>query len=164
LGTVPIIAEDLGVITEDVEELRDSFNLPGMKILQFAFDSSEANDYLPHNFPRNCVVYTGTHDNDTVVGWIKNAKEKDRKLLVDYLSSDGSDLCWDLIRLAWASVAYTAIVPMQDLLVLGSEARMNLPGTTANNWMWRAKNNDFTDELALRLARLTELYGRNGKK
>jgi 4-alpha-glucanotransferase len=164
LGEIPIIAEDLGVITEDVEDLRDSFNLPGMKILQFAFDSSEANEYLPHNFPKNCVVYTGTHDNDTVVGWIKNAKEEDRKLLVDYLHSNGDDLCWDMIRLAWASVAYTAIVPMQDLLALGTEARMNLPGTTANNWMWRAKKSDFTDELALRLANLTSLYGRDCKK
>jgi 4-alpha-glucanotransferase len=164
LGEIPIIAEDLGVITEDVEELRDSFNFPGMKILQFAFDSGEANDYLPHNFPKNCVVYTGTHDNDTLVGWIKNAKEEDRKYLLNYLSSNGDDLCWDLIRLAWASVAYTAIVPMQDLLELGTEARMNLPGTTANNWMWRAKNSDFTDELASKLARLTELYGRDSKK
>ena len=163
LGEIPIIAEDLGVITVDVEELRDSFNLPGMKILQFAFDSSEANDYLPHNFPKNCVVYTGTHDNDTLMGWVKNANEEDRKYLLNYLSSSGDDLCWDLIRLAWASVAYTAIVPMQDILVLGSEARMNLPGTTVNNWMWRARTTDFSDELASKLAWLTELYGRNGK-
>ena len=164
LGDIPIIAEDLGVITDDVEELRDSFDLPGMKVLQFAFDSSEANDYLPHNFPKNCVVYTGTHDNDTVTGWIKNAKEEDRKYLVKYLSSNGNDLCWDMIRLAWASVAYTAIVPMQDLLALGSEARMNLPGTTANNWMWRANKNDFTPQLAERLADLTTLYGRDQTK
>jgi 4-alpha-glucanotransferase len=164
LGEVPIIAEDLGVITEDVEELRDSFDLPGMKILQFAFDSGEANDYLPHNYVKNCVVYTGTHDNDTMMGWITKASKEDRKYLLDYLASKGDDLCWDLIRLAWASVAYTAIVPMQDLLALGSEARMNLPGTTSNNWMWRAKDSHFTDELASRLASLTELYGRNGKK
>jgi len=164
LGDIPVIAEDLGVITEDVEELRDSFNLPGMKILQFAFDSSEANDYLPHNFPRNSVVYTGTHDNDTIMGWIKNAKAEDIKYLLNYISSDGKDVNWDLIRLAWASVACTAVVPMQDLLGLGSEARMNLPGTTVNNWMWRAKKNDFTPELAERLAGLTELYGRNSNK
>jgi len=162
LGDIPVIAEDLGVMTDDVEDLRDAFNLPGMKILQFAFDSSEANDYLPHNFPKNCVVYTGTHDNDTIMGWIKNAKAEDRKYLVDYLASDGKDLCSDMIRLAWSSVADTAIVPMQDLLYLGTEARMNLPGTTVNNWMWRAKQSDFTDELAAKLAHLTKLYGRNG--
>jgi 4-alpha-glucanotransferase len=166
LGEIPVIAEDLGVITDEVEDLRDSFDLPGMKILQFAFDSSEANDYLPHNYPKNCVVYTGTHDNDTATGWIKNANQEDRNLLLDYLASDGVNVCWDMIRLAWASVAYTAIVPMQDLLGLGSEARMNLPGTTVNNWIWRAKSSDFTDELAERLAHLTKLYGRNenGKK
>jgi 4-alpha-glucanotransferase len=164
LGEIPIIAEDLGVMTDDVEDLRDSFSLPGMKILQFAFDSSEANDYLPHNYPKNCVVYTGTHDNDTIAGWISNAKEEDRQYLVDYLDSDGKDLCWDLIRLALASVAYIAVVPLQDLLGLGSEARMNLPGTTINNWMWRAKSSDFTDQLAARLSRLTELYGRYEKK
>jgi len=164
LGDIPVIAEDLGVMTDDVEDLRDSFNLPGMKILQFAFDSSEANDYLPHNYPKNCVVYTGTHDNDTIMGWIKNAKTEDREYLKDYLGSDGKDLCWDVIRLAWSSVADTAIVPMQDLLCLGTEARMNLPGTTVNNWMWRVKQRDFTDELAAKLAHLTKLYGRNGKK
>ena len=164
LGDIPIIAEDLGVMTDDVEDLRDSYNLPGMKILQFAFDSDDANDYLPYNFTKNCVVYTGTHDNDTVTGWIKNAKDEDRKFMIEYLGTDGSDLCWDMIRLAWASVAYTAIVPLQDLLCLGTEARMNLPGTTGNNWMWRAKSDDFTDKLAEKLADLTTLYGRNGKK
>jgi 4-alpha-glucanotransferase len=164
LGDIPVIAEDLGVITEEVKELRDSFNLPGMKILQFAFDSSEANDYLPHNFTRNCVVYTGTHDNDTMMGRIKNAKAEDLKYLLKYISSDGKDLNWDLMRLAWASVAYTAIVPMQDLLGLGSEARMNLPGTTVNNWMWRAKKSDFTSELSEKLAELTKLYGRDSNK
>ena len=160
LGDIPVIAEDLGVMTDDVEELRDSFNLPGMKILQFAFDSSEANDYLPHNFPRNCVVYTGTHDNDTLVGWIKNAKAEDIKYMLNYIASTGKEANWDLIRLAWASVAYTAVVPMQDLLGLGSEARMNLPGTTINNWIWRSKKSDFTAGLSERLAGLTKLYGR----
>jgi 4-alpha-glucanotransferase len=98
------------------------------------------------------------------MGWIKNAKDEDRKFMIEYLGTDGSDLCWDMIRLAWASVAYTAIVPLQDLLCLGTEARMNLPGTTGNNWMWRAKSDDFTDKLAEKLADLTVIYGRNGKK
>ena len=161
LGITPIIAEDLGVITDDVEDLRDSFDLPGMKILQFAFDSAEANDYLPHNYPKNCVVYTGTHDNDTVIGWIKNSSENDKNYLLDYLHSDEKNICWDLIRAAMASVAYTAITPMQDLLCLGNDARMNLPGTTINNWMWRAKQSDFSAELAEKLGHLTKLYGRD---
>ena len=159
-GKLPIIAEDLGVITPDVEDLRDSFGFPGMKILEFAFDSSEANDYIPYNYTRNCIVYTGTHDNDTVAGWFRLTSETDRKQVLDYLHSDGRDIHWDFVRLAWASVANTAIVPMQDLLGLGSEARMNLPGTVGGNWNWRAKPGDFTNELADALADLTKLYGR----
>jgi 4-alpha-glucanotransferase len=162
-GDLPIIAEDLGVITPDVEELRDSFNLPGMKILQFAFDSSEANDYIPHNYIKNCIVYTGTHDNDTVAGWFKNATEDDRKYVLDYLQTHETDIHWSFIRLAWASVAYTAIVPMQDILGLDTSARMNLPGTTQNNWQWRAKASHFTDSLTERLAHMTILYGRARK-
>lgn len=163
LGDIPVIAEDLGVITEDVEELRDSFNLPGMKILQFAFDSSEENDYLPHNFPKNCVVYTGTHDNDTVAGWFEKAKPEDREYVLSYLHSNGQNVCGDFIRLAFASVAFTAIIPMQDLLGLGPEARMNLPGTTLNNWMWRMLPSQLSEELAGSLASLTKLYGRENK-
>lgn len=162
-GNLPIIAEDLGVITPDVETLRDDFGLPGMKILQFAFDSSEANDYLPHNYIKNCIVYTGTHDNDTIIGWFNGATPEDRKYMLDYLNAPEKDINWTLIRLAWASVAYTAIVPMQDILGLGSASRMNLPGTTANNWQWRAKANVFTDDLAEKLAHLTVLYGRTKK-
>jgi 4-alpha-glucanotransferase len=163
LGELPIIAEDLGVITDDVVELRDSFGLPGMKILQFAFDSSEENDYIPYNFTRNCVVYTGTHDNDTVKGWFDKAKPEDKKYVLEFMNTKGEDICMDFLRLAWASVARTAIVPMQDLLGLGNEARMNLPGTTTNNWMWRAKSQDFSKEIAARLAYLTSLYGRTHK-
>jgi 4-alpha-glucanotransferase len=163
LGELPIIAEDLGVITDDVVELRDSFGLPGMKILQFAFDSSEANDYIPYNFTRNCIVYTGTHDNDTVKGWFEKAKPEDKKYVLEFMNTKGEDICMDFLRLAWASVARTAIVPMQDLLGLGNEARMNLPGTTTNNWMWRAKSQDFSKEIAARLAYLTSLYGRTHK-
>ncbi len=162
-GDLPIIAEDLGVMTPDVEELRDGFNLPGMKILQFAFDSSEANDYIPHNYIKNCIVYTGTHDNDTVVGWFKNATHEDRKYVLDYINTIETDIHWSFIRLAWSSVAYTAIIPMQDLLGLDTSARMNLPGTTQNNWQWRVKAGDFTDALTERLAHLTVLYGRTKK-
>ena len=162
-GDLPIIAEDLGVITPDVEELRDGYSLPGMKILQFAFDSSEANDYIPHNYIKNCIVYTGTHDNDTVVGWFKNATIEDRKYVLDYLNTSDTEINWSFIRLAWSSVANTAIVPMQDLLGLGNSARMNLPGTTHNNWQWRAKASDFTDALTERIAHLTVLYGRAKK-
>lgn len=159
-GDLAIIAEDLGVITPDVEEIRDGFGLPGMKILQFAFDSSEANDYIPHNYNKNCVVYTGTHDNDTLAGWFAAADKEDKRYVLDYLQCSEEEIHWSFIRLAMASVAYTAIFPMQDLLGLGSEARMNLPGTTQNNWQWRARADYFSDELASRLAMLTTLYGR----
>lgn len=162
-GTLPIIAEDLGVITPDVEELRDGFAFPGMKILQFAFDSAEANDYLPHNYTRNFIVYTGTHDNDTVRGWFDKASSADRKMALQYMNTKGTDLHWDFIRLAWSSVANTAIVPMQDLLGLDTSGRMNLPGTTVNNWMWRAKAHDFTPMLAEKLAEITLLFERAKK-
>lgn len=160
MGTLPIIAEDLGVITPDVEELRDGFGFPGMKILEFAFDSSEANDYIPHNYVKNCIVYTGTHDNDTVIGWFRSAGSSDKKQVLDYLNRNENEIHWSFIRLAWASVAYTAIVPMQDLLGLDTTSRMNLPGTTTNNWVWRAKSSDFSDELAGQLAHVTALFGR----
>ncbi|MFZ4520317.1 MAG: 4-alpha-glucanotransferase [Bacteroidales bacterium] len=162
-GDLPIIAEDLGVITPDVEELRDGFGLPGMKILQFAFDSSEANDYIPHNYVKNCIVYTGTHDNDTVVGWFNSASPEDRKYVLDYLNTSDHDIHWSFVRLAWSSVAYTAIVPMQDLLGLDTSARMNLPGTTQNNWKWRVDEGAFSPEMAAKLAHLTTLYGRTKK-
>ena len=162
-GNLPIIAEDLGVMTPDVEDLRDSFGFPGMKILEFAFDSSEANDYIPYNYSKNCIVYTGTHDNDTVVGWFKQASEADRRQVLEYINRDAKDIHWSFVRLAWSSVANTAIVPMQDLLGLDSDARMNLPGTTGGNWKWRAKESDFPNELANALASLTNLYGRARK-
>lgn len=163
LGTLPIIAEDLGVITPDVEALRDGFGLPGMKILQFAFDSAEANDYIPYNYVKNCIVYTGTHDNDTVVGWFEKASPNDKKYVLDYLDTDGHEIHWSFIRLAWSSVANTAIVPMQDLLGLDTASRMNLPGTTSGNWTWRTKKSDFTAQIAERLAQMTRLYGRTPK-
>ena len=163
LGDLPIIAEDLGVITEDVVQLRKKFGLSGMKILQFAFDPNETNNYLPYTFAPNYVVYTGTHDNDTVMGWYKQLTEKGKDNLHNYTYSDGSDISWSMIRLAWESVANVAIVPVQDLLALGSEARMNTPGTSENNWIWRCENNVLTDKLAQRLKKLTELYGRDGE-
>jgi 4-alpha-glucanotransferase len=148
------------VITPDVEELRDSNGFPGMKILQFAFDAKETNNHLPHNYVRNSIVYTGTHDNNTVLGWYESASAEDRDLLLDYLGSDDSGISWKMIRLAFATVADLAVIPAQDLLGLGAEARMNLPGTTSGNWKWRAKTTDFTDTLAGKLAHITKLYGR----
>jgi 4-alpha-glucanotransferase len=160
-GQLPIIAEDLGVITPDVVELREAFGLPGMKILQFAFDTSEENNYFPHLFDRNSVVYTGTHDNDTTIGWYSKAKPADRALMAEYIGKEGiSEPHWDLIRVAEASVADTAILPLQDLLGLGSEARMNTPGTQGGNWAWRFRRDDLTPEVMGRFRRMTELYDR----
>ncbi len=160
LGQLPLIAEDLGVITPAVEALRDQFGLPGMRILQFAFSDGAANAYLPHNFVRNTVVYTGTHDNDTTRGWFESLPESERDPVRRYLARDGNDIVWDLIRLAWSSVADCAIVPLQDVLDLGTEARMNLPGRAAGNWTWRFTESMLTAALLERLRELTTLYGR----
>jgi len=158
-GTLPIIAEDLGVITPDVVELRDGFNLPGMKILQFGF-TSPSDPFLPHNYTRNCVAYTGTHDNDTAIGWYASAPEKERKFALRYLNSDGADFAWDLLRGVWSSVAAYALAPMQDLLGLGTEARMNFPSRLGGNWEWRMKETDMSTLLARRLREFNELYSR----
>ena len=172
LGEVPIIAEDLGVITPDVEKLRDDFGFPGMRVLQFGFgDADSKNVNLPHNYPRNVVAYSGTHDNDTTVGWFNGglrddstrtaAKiEREREFCLQYLNSEGNKIHWDFIRAVLWSVADTAIVPIQDVLGLGSEARMNLPNSKEGNWKWRFRTGALTDELAKKLRRLTELYGR----
>ena len=171
LGELPIIAEDLGVITPDVVALREQFGFPGMRILQFGFGSDSKNIDLPHNYVPNVVAYTGTHDNDTTVGWFhsvagegstRTAKqiERERKFCMDYLNTDGEEIHWDLIRCVLGSVANTAIVPLQDLLGLGTEARMNLPNSTAGNWSWRFQSDALTDALAKRLKNLTQLYGR----
>ncbi|MDG5766949.1 4-alpha-glucanotransferase [Balneolales bacterium ANBcel1] len=142
LGKLPIIAEDLGVITPSVVALRDRFNFPGMKVLQFAFDDP-GNGFLPHNYTTsNCIVYSGTHDNDTSLGWYRQAPEKERNYLREYTRSDGSEVSWELIRLGMLSVANQAIFPLQDFMALDGEHRMNFPGTTENNWMWR-----YTDEM-----------------
>ena len=156
-GTLPIIAEDLGVITPDVVELRDGFNLPGMKILQFGF-VNPSDPFLPHNYTRYCVAYTGTHDNDTAFGWYTSAPEKERKFALRYLNSDGTDFAWDLIRAVWSSVAVYALAPMQDLLSLGTEARMNFPSRLGGNWEWRMKEEDMSGALAERLREFNELY------
>lgn len=159
-GEPPLIAEDLGVITPEVEAMRDAYELPGMKILQFAFDSNEDNIYIPHSFDKNTVVYTGTHDNDTVAGWVSSLKDTDREFMLDYLYSEGKEVHWDLIRLAWASVASIAIVPVQDILGAGTEARMNIPGTSGGNWTWRLREGEFTILHMQRLAELSRIYSR----
>lgn len=156
-GTLPIIAEDLGVITPDVVELREKFHLPGMRILQFGFSGAD-NPFLPHNYVTNCVAYTGTHDNDTACGWFDSAPEEERKFALRYLKSDGSDFAWDLIRGIWSSVAVYALTPMQDVLSLGTEARMNYPSRLGGNWGWRMQEEDMSPALAERLRELNELY------
>ena len=161
LGELPIIAEDLGLMTQGVIDLREATGFPGMKILGFAFDSGEENDYLPHTYTKNCVVYTGTHDNDTLIGWFQKAKEEDRQFARDYLNSRSDDeIHWNAIRGAWSSVANMAISPVQDFLGLGSEARINTPGVAAGNWQWRLRHGVLTDKLAERIAKLTRVYSR----
>lgn len=160
LGTeLPIIAEDLGEITPDVFELRDKFKLPGMKILQFAFSGPD-NLFLPHLYPQNCVVYTGTHDNDTSIGWYLAAPEKERDFYRRYLNTNDQDIAGDMIRVIWSSVAVFAIAPIQDFLRLGTEARMNFPGKVGGYWTWRMKENDLDDGLANRIRELNWLYKR----
>jgi 4-alpha-glucanotransferase len=166
LGDVPIIAEDLGEFDQEsragVDALLREFNYPGMKILQFAFGAGTENHFLPHNFTTNWVVYTGTHDNDTTVGWFnQNSTQAEREYALQYMRSDGSDISWDLIRLAWGSVAHTAITPAQDLLSLGQSARMNTPSTSGPpNWCWRLPPDTLTSRIAARIRALTSLYGR----
>ena len=164
LGELPIIAEDLGVITQDVVELIEGCGFPGMKVMQFAFDSSEENDYLPHNYPRHCLVYTGTHDNDTAVGWYEKAPEADKATARDYLGlpedATAVQAAQAMVRASLSSVADLAITPIQDLLALGSEARFNTPGTLGGNWNWRVEELAFSSEKSQELHRLTSLYGR----
>ncbi len=168
LGSLPIIAEDLGVITPDVEALRDDFGFPGMRIFQFAF-RDRMNIDLPHNYIPHTVAYTGTHDNDTAVGWFnskagagstRSAEQiaAEKQFCMNYLNTKGKEIHWDFIRAVLASVADTAIVPAQDLLGLGSEARMNLPASPQGNWQWRCKPKALSDKIGQRLKDLTELY------
>ena len=160
LGDPPLIAEDLGVITPDVEALRDQFGFPGMKVLVFAFGSGPENPFLPHNYAHpNFVVYTATHDNDTTVGWWQRATEEERDFARRYLASDGSDIAWDLMRAAWASVAKWALAPVQDVLRLGNEARMNYPGRMGGNWAWRMTA-PLPEDATARLREFNAIYGR----
>ena len=166
LGKVAIIAEDLGDFNAEsragVDGLQAEFGYPGMKVLQFAFGAGPADPFLPHNYTRDWVAYTGTHDNDTSTGWYTSTStEGERDYARKYLGREGSDIAWDLIRLAWASVASTAMAPVQDLLSLGPEARMNLPGTVGPpNWCWRLLPGALSGGLAEQLLALTAIYGR----
>jgi 4-alpha-glucanotransferase len=162
LGGLPLLAEDLGLLTPEVGELRDRVRLPGMRVLQFAFGDRPDNLYLPHNYVHNTVVYTGTHDNDTTAGWYQSAQEHERRMLQHYAPAAGQDLPREMMRLAWASVADYAIAPLQDVLRLGSEARMNTPGLAEGNWQWRLRQDQLGDDDLAWLADLTELYRRYG--
>jgi 4-alpha-glucanotransferase len=169
-GGLPFIAEDLGLITDEVRALRDSFDLPGMRVLQFAF-AGDFREYQPHRYPRNCVVYTGTHDNDTLRGWLdapqsekdpeqRRALQRERERALCYAGSDPAAPQWGFVRSALASVANTAIFPLQDLLGVGNEARMNVPGTASGNWTYRAGADDTSEELALQMRRLVDSFER----
>ena len=160
LGTLPIIAEDLGIITMEVHTLREKLGFPGMKVLQFAFNSGPENAYLPHRYEPNCVVYTGTHDNDTTRGWYEKSSNHERDFVRRYCKTDGKEIQWDFIKLALESVAEIAIIPYQDVIGLGSEGRMNIPGTIEGNWEWRFTWDQVGTDSANRLYELTALYGR----
>ena len=163
-GVLPVIAEDLGVMTPDVEALRDSFGLPGMKILQFGFSDDAGHAFLPHNYPANCCAYTGTHDNDTALGWWHGATERERSYAAVYLGTDAApagahNIHWAMIRACWASVARIAVCQMQDVLGLGAEARMNVPGTLGH-WTWRMQWSQVGPGPAERLLQVSAAYGR----
>jgi 4-alpha-glucanotransferase len=167
LGDVPIVAEDLGVITESVEELRDMFEFPGMKILQFGFGPNGDNGFLPHNHVRNCVVYTGSHDNDTTKGFFENERRMNSGIYEwtqKYLNYYGEDIVYAVIKAAYASVANTTVIPLQDMLNLGTEARMNFPGKLGGNWTWRFTWEQITEDLASVYAEMVDMYDRNPKK
>ena len=163
LGDLPVIAEDLGFLTPSVLQLVKDTGYPGMKVLEFAFDSREESDYLPHTYPRNCVVYTGTHDNQTVRAWYGELNDHDRKFADDYLNLYGrkeEEIPMEFIRTALASVADTAIIPVQDYLGLGAEGRINTPSTLGDNWKWRMLENEISEELIQNIRRMTKIYGR----
>lgn len=159
LGRLPFIAEDLGLITPDVHELRESLGLPGMRVIQFGLDSPR-NPYLPHNYEPNTVAYTGTHDNDTTNGWYATLNDRDRVFLADLVGHPFGDPAWELTRLAWSSVAMLAVAPLQDVLSLGGETRMNVPGRGDGNWRWRVRPGDFRPGTFESLAAITERYNR----
>jgi len=157
---MPIVAEDLGIITPDVEKLRDDFDLPGMNILQFAFDSGPGNPYLPENHISNSVVYTGTHDNDTTMGWWQSLSKGQKDTIRDYLGKRHPEMPWDLIELAMASKARLCVIPCQDILGLGKSARFNTPGRATGNWQWQLSGDMLTDDLARRMRNLAESHHR----
>lgn len=160
IGELPFIAEDLGVITPDVIELRDRYGFPGMRLLQFAFWENSDHEFLPHNYPVNCVAYTGTHDNDTSVSWFRQAPEHERLFCRSYLGNHIRDIALEMIRTVWESVALIAVAPMQDFLRLGGWARMNLPATTKDNWLWRMQMNSLSDRLANWIKEINITYHR----
>ena len=161
--SLPFIAEDLGAITPEVEKLRDDFKLPGMKILQFAFDSAENEQLRPYTYSQHCIVYTGTHDNDTTKGWFKKLISQDQELVLKYLSSTPKQIVWSMIRAAFASPANWAIIPIQDLLNLKSSARLNWPGKLLGNYRWRVNQAQLSPQLATKIKELVSLYGRGDK-
>lgn len=163
LGKLPIIAEDLGFITPEVIELRDSLGFPGMRILQFAFEAAQNNPDYPHNYPPRCIAYTGTHDNDTAAGWYSHADPATQKRACAYLGATSKNFAWKMIRAAWASPAQLSIAPMQDFLGLGSEARMNYPGTSGGWWRWRMCQPDLSAPLARTIRKLSQIYFRAGQ-
>jgi 4-alpha-glucanotransferase len=160
LGVLPIIAEDLGEISDDVYLLRDQFDLPGMKVGQFAFSGNPDDPFLPHNYPVNCVAYSGTHDNDTTLGWYQNAPEEEQDFCRRYLARSGDNISWDLVRAVWSSVARISIAPLQDFLSLSSESRMNFPGIASGNWTWRVLPNQIDTALAEKIYEINYLYSR----
>jgi 4-alpha-glucanotransferase len=175
LGQMPVIAEDLGAVTPEVIALRQRFGFPGMRVLQFAFGGDPAeNDHLPHRYPFSCVVYTGTHDNDTARGWYaslgadvaakKDGAAREQAFLGKYLGRSPAEIHWDLVRLAFGSTADLAIVPMQDLLGLGAEGRMNTPGVASGNWEWRMAESAYDDRIGTRLRDLAGTFGRLAPK
>ena len=167
LGKLHVIAEDLGFMTDTVKKLVEDSGFPGMKVIEFAFDSREDSDYLPHTYDKNCVVYTGTHDNETVRGWYENLNKDDKAKSIEYMNNKStplSEIHWDFIRLTMLSVADTCIIPIQDYLGLGNEARINTPSTIGNNWHWRMLEDEITDELVEKIKKLTIISSRLQKE
>ncbi|MBL6967179.1 MAG: 4-alpha-glucanotransferase, partial [Desulfobacteraceae bacterium] len=164
LAPFPVIAEDLGYITDDVREVMAHFRFPGMKVLLFAFgDDDPMHPFLPHTYPKNCIAYTGTHDNNTLIGWFRNEispKERERIFRYLYREEPVNEIHWEIIRLAMMSVADIAIIPMQDILGLGEDARMNQPATTSGNWRWRLLSEQIAPDIERKLSGMTRTYGR----
>jgi 4-alpha-glucanotransferase len=160
IDELPLIAEDLGIITPDVEKLRGDFKLPGMKVLQFAFGSDSRNDHLPHNYNTNSLVYTGTHDNDTTWAWLRTLEKNEKKQVMSYVKMFSRKPVWAMIELAWSTVASQAIAPLQDLLELGAEARMNIPGFASGNWRWRFRWTQIRGRHRRFLKEITQRYNR----